>query len=533
MTGIRYSFMRACFVALWLGVFTTLNATVIRVPSQYPTIQQGLNAAQSGDTVLVASDTYFENITWPGTDGIKLRSETGPAATIIDGGNSGRVINFPNYGFSSNTGISGFTIQHGAAVQGGGIYSFGSIELMGNVIQFNTAEGSSTWVYGGGLFCDGSGSPAIEYNTFRGNICRGEYWNHGGAIYIDDGLSPLIIGNTIMQDSTIGGYWNYGAGIYCDRNTSPDIRHNVIHSNVAYGGDRGYGAGIHAYSDCAAYILSNLIYNNTARSGIWNYGAGVYVENGAAVINNTIAGNSCVGGNSNQGGGISVNDSTNFIANNIVVNNTAQSGGGIRGSASAHATLMHNDVWNNAGGDYYNISPGLNDISLDPLFVTGPLGDHYLSQVAAGQGTNSPCFDYGFASAESLQLNGYTTRTDTIHDAAVVDLGYHYPGSSWTGIYERRIEPAPEPRPVRLAVTPRISNSRFSIRIMAGSDSRGAVKLYDGLGRICRVLHNGQLPSPASDLTLTVTEDLPSGTYFVLLELADGQRFAEKLIIAR
>jgi hypothetical protein len=177
--------------------------------------------------------------------------------------------------------------------------------------------------------------------------------------------------------------------------------------------------------------------------------------------------------------------------------------------------------------------PGLNDISLDPLFVTGPLGDYYLSQVAAVQGSNSPGFDYGFTTAESLQLDGYTTRTDTIHDAAAADLGYHYPGSAWTGVFERGMDPAPQPRPERLIVTPRISNSRFSIRIMAGSDSRAAVKLYDGLGRICMVLHNGQLPSPASDLTLTVSEDLPSGTYFVLLEFADGPRFAEKVIIAR
>jgi hypothetical protein len=41
-----------------------LWGTIIYVPSQYPTIQQGLNAAQYGDTVLVAAETYLENITW-------------------------------------------------------------------------------------------------------------------------------------------------------------------------------------------------------------------------------------------------------------------------------------------------------------------------------------------------------------------------------------------------------------------------------------------------------------------------------------
>jgi hypothetical protein len=71
------------------------RATTILVPSQYPTIQQGLNAASSGDTVLVASGTYPENISWPSIDGILLTSVWGKDSTIIDGSSAGRVIDFP------------------------------------------------------------------------------------------------------------------------------------------------------------------------------------------------------------------------------------------------------------------------------------------------------------------------------------------------------------------------------------------------------------------------------------------------------
>jgi hypothetical protein len=48
---------------LWAAI---INAQVIHVPADQPTIQAGINAATDGDTVMVAEGTYYENINFLG-----------------------------------------------------------------------------------------------------------------------------------------------------------------------------------------------------------------------------------------------------------------------------------------------------------------------------------------------------------------------------------------------------------------------------------------------------------------------------------
>ena len=62
----------------------TLLAATIRVPSQEPTIQTGLDAASAGDTVLVSCGTCYErDLTM--TSGVTLLGENGePEGAIID-----------------------------------------------------------------------------------------------------------------------------------------------------------------------------------------------------------------------------------------------------------------------------------------------------------------------------------------------------------------------------------------------------------------------------------------------------------------
>ncbi len=61
--------MKKSFVltALFVAVaFMPASATIINVPDDYPTIQEGIDASSDGDTVLVQPGTYLENINFNG-----------------------------------------------------------------------------------------------------------------------------------------------------------------------------------------------------------------------------------------------------------------------------------------------------------------------------------------------------------------------------------------------------------------------------------------------------------------------------------
>ncbi len=83
----------------------------LRVPSEYLSIQQGVNAARDGDTVLVEPGIYHETFNYKGK-GIWVKSEAGPAETIWEGLLQNRFTIFNN-GEDSSSVVCGFKIIAG------------------------------------------------------------------------------------------------------------------------------------------------------------------------------------------------------------------------------------------------------------------------------------------------------------------------------------------------------------------------------------------------------------------------------------
>ena len=154
---------------LWLVISAGVQgAVVLHVPSEYPTIQAGIDAAADGDTVLIADGTYTgggnKNIDFGGR-AITVRSENGPENCIIDCEHSGRGFYF-NSNEDANSVLDGLTIKNGR-----------QMAQMG----YNA--------YGGGIFIKES-NPVIANCFITENITT----RNGGGVYITDcSDNPMLI----------------------------------------------------------------------------------------------------------------------------------------------------------------------------------------------------------------------------------------------------------------------------------------------------------------------------------------------------
>jgi hypothetical protein len=83
--GIFMRSVSLLLAAALLVCFTSsLQATIIHVPTDSTTIQGGINGAVNGDTVVVHPGTYVENINFLGK-AIVVMSQHGADVTAIDG----------------------------------------------------------------------------------------------------------------------------------------------------------------------------------------------------------------------------------------------------------------------------------------------------------------------------------------------------------------------------------------------------------------------------------------------------------------
>ncbi len=176
-------------------------------------------------------------------------------------------------------------------------------------------------------------------------------------------------------------------------------------------------------------IINCLFINNVATAA----GGGGAIRNYSAspiLVNCTFAYN-----DAGYGGAIDNSPTSSpEITNCVFWANTSPRGHQIHNDNGSHPLISYCDIqggWNgsgvrNDGGS--SVIDGGGNINADPIFVSGPLGDYYLSQIAAGQAHDSPCVDSGSDPVIDLGLELFSTRSDEIVDEGIIDMGFHYPG---------------------------------------------------------------------------------------------------------
>ena len=244
----------------------------------------------------------------------------------------------------------------------------------------------------------GSSNARLDGFTVAGGAATGTSFYDSGGGMSNNNVTGLKVANcTFSSNSALvgGGMLNY--------NSSPTITNCTFIGNSA----DWYGGGM--FNDQSSPTITNCTFADNSAD---LYGGGMFnwLNSSPMIANCTFSGNSAF----DSGGGMYNDQSSPTITNCIMWGDFPDE---IYDDFSI-PTVTYSDIQ----GGYL----GLGNISLNPWFVSGPNGNYYLSQIAAGQFFQSPCVNAGSDTAANLGMDDKTTSTNGDLDTGIVDMGYHY-----------------------------------------------------------------------------------------------------------
>jgi len=310
----------------------------------------------SGDTVLVAPGTYFENVTFPGR-GVTVTATGGAAATTIDAGGAGSAVRMLGTDGTTMT-LDGFTLTNGSGTsptmssgdeQGGGLLALDCIARIRRCTVENNVADQGGGVYAGNSDFDMRACTVRDNQAPNGN-------STGGGLMFSGGTNKLRRCVIQFNEAGFGSNPGWGGGIYATAHLSLR-RCSVADNHADFGGGGVFGSteiwGCRIVRNYGQFgggvngtpmILRSTFRENRADSnagGFGHWGGGVY---GAATVEQCLFDSNVAVGKGGAAYGATMNDCT--IVDNSANDSEAPAaqGGGVASCTLTNCTLRRNTV---------------------------------------------------------------------------------------------------------------------------------------------------------------------------------------------
>jgi len=391
----RYLYIIVVLAAVAIAAPAAADTFVVDLlgTGDFETIQEGLAAASSGDTVRVLEGTYTgaQNRALDfGGEGILLIADAGPAATVINCEGADRAFYF-NSGEDTTAVVHGFTVTNGYGdAGGGGVYCLASGAKFVDVIF----SGNDAVSFGGGAYTNTGGVTVFDGCEFRGNETGGS----GGGAYTFN--STMIFRGTRFESNTAE---SWGGGVVSYSHGDVTLRDCDFYDNTA-----DYGGGAYCYLIATLEVYGCTFTENTGTNG----GGGIYCRDGETYIyGSNFIGNDTEG----QAGGVRFFEATGACAIGSVFfeNEAGYAGGAIECNTCdpsiERCTLVRNHAGSLGGGIFlYESSPEIEAT----IIAFGTSGHALYCDNIACEPTTTNCVIYQNAGGDSL----CGTHTSNIFD---------------------------------------------------------------------------------------------------------------------
>ena len=256
--------------------------STIYVPDDYPTIQEAVNNATAGNTIIVRDGTYTENVVVDKS--LAIKSENGSDSTTVHTPNpKADVFSIP----ADDVTIDGFTITGATSTSGCPKY-YSGVQITGKqcYICNNNISGNRN-----GVQIYGYEHPNCHHNVIANNTIPDSIY---AGIKVRRSSNNVITNNTVLNSGrSYPGPYNRGYNIWLDAGYLRDSTHDniVINNNIVNGGE--VGVFLQHYADDNKIYLNNFFDNtrhieSSDSSSLWNSAAkATYGYHGTTYTNNT------------------------------------------------------------------------------------------------------------------------------------------------------------------------------------------------------------------------------------------------------